>query len=130
MTIKSLEDLKKIREEYQNQVSLRQRGESLDDRVEILIGMATCGIASGARETFNTFVEEISKEGLSNTKVVSVGCIGYCHSEPIVQVNIPGKEPVLYGKVKKEKVHEIVEKHLKSGTPVESLVLRKDFERA
>ena len=127
--IKSLEDLKKIREEYKNKINLRQHSESDVDTIEILVGMATCGIAAGARETMSAFVDELGKEGLSNVKVVTVGCIGYCHSEPTVQVNMPHKEPVLYGNVKKEKVHEIIEKHIKGGQPMESLILRVDFER-
>jgi NADP-reducing hydrogenase subunit HndB len=130
MKIKSLDELKKIREEHQNKVSLRQSSENNEDKIEILIGMATCGISSGARETLNSFVEILSKENLSNAKVVTVGCIGYCHSEPTVQINMPGQKPVLYGNVKKDKVHEIVEKHIKGGKPVDNLILRVDFERA
>lgn len=130
MKIKSLDELKKIREEYQEKVGLRQSSEHAGDKTEILIGMATCGISSGARETLNAFVEELNAQGLSNAKVVTVGCIGYCHSEPTVQVNMPGQKPVLYGNVKKDRVHDIVEKHIKGGTPVESLVLRVDFDRA
>ena len=128
--IKSLDDLKKIREEYKDKVNLRQNFSNAEDKIEILIGMATCGISSGARETLNEFVDEIAKEKLTNVKVVPVGCIGYCHSEPIVQVNIPGQKPVLYGNVKKNMVHQIIEKHLKGGKPVLSLVLNMDFERA
>mgnify|MGYP005838402599 CR=1 FL=1 len=127
--IKSLEDLRKIREENKNKISLRQHSESGVDTIEILVGMATCGITAGSRETMNAFVEEIGKQGLSNVKVVTVGCIGYCHSEPTVQVNMPNQEPVLYGNVKKEKVSEIVEKHIKGGQLVESLILHLDFER-
>jgi len=130
MTIKSLDELRKIREEHAGNLSLREHGETSEDRTEILIGMATCGIASGARETLNEFVDEITKEKLKNVRVIPVGCIGYCHSEPIVQVNISGQKPVLYGNVKKDRVHQIVEKHLKGGDPVASLVLNVDFERA
>lgn len=130
MSIKSLDELKKIREEYKSKVSLRQAGEDTADKIEILIGMATCGISSGARETLNAFVEEIDKQGLNNVKVIPVGCIGYCHSEPTVQVYTPGQKPVLYGNVVKSKVPEIVEKHLKGGTVVGNLVLAIDYERA
>lgn len=128
MTIKSLDDLKKIREEHIKEIKLRTSGEG--ERIEILIGMATCGISSGARETLNKFIEEIDKENLENVKVTSVGCIGYCHSEPTVQINIPGKESVLYGNVKKDKVTEIVSKHLKNGEVIEELKLDINFERA
>jgi NADP-reducing hydrogenase subunit HndB len=130
MKIKSLEELKKIREDYQSKVSLRQNSETSEDKTEILIGMATCGISSGARETLSAFSEEINKEGLNNVKIVTVGCIGYCHSEPTVQVNVSGQKPVLYGNVKKEKVHDILEKHIKGGKIVDELVLKVDFERA
>lgn len=130
MKIKSIDELKKIREEHIEKVNLREYGEINGDRTEILIGMATCGISSGSRETLNTFVDEIANEKLDNVKVIPVGCIGYCHSEPTVQVNIPGQKPVLYGNVKKDKVHQIVEQHIKGGQPVKNLILNIDFERA
>lgn len=130
MKIKSLDELKRVREEYRDIAGLRQNGENTGNKIEILVGMATCGISSGAKETFNAFQEELAKQRLSNTNIVTVGCIGYCHSEPTVQVNIPGQRPVLYGNVKKDKVHDIVEKHLKGGTPIENLILKVDFERA
>ena len=130
MKIKSLDELQKIREEYQQKVSLRRSGEGTGDKVEILIGMATCGISSGARETLNSFVEELKNQGMDNVRVVTVGCIGYCHSEPTVQINMPGRAPVLYGNVKKEKVRDIVEKHIKGGKPVENLMIEANFERA
>jgi Ferredoxin len=127
--IKSLEELKKIRNEYQDRVSLRQNNGSTGDEIEILIGMATCGISSGARETLNAFAEETAVQGVKNVRIITVGCLGYCHSEPTVQVNMPGQEPVLYGNVKKERVREIVESHIKNGNPVRNLILRVDFER-
>ena len=126
MSIKSLDELKRIREEHAGRVNLRQHGETKEDKIEI---MATCGFSSGARETLNEFVNELAKEKLDNVRVIPVGCIGYCHSEPTVQVNIPGQKPVLYGNVKKNKVSQIIEKHLKSGEPVSELILRMDFER-
>ena len=91
MKVKSLEELQKIRKESEKKVNLRKHGDVEGDEIEILIGMATCGISSGARETLNAFVDEIDKQNLKNIKVVPVGCIGYCHSEPTVQVNISGK---------------------------------------
>lgn len=130
MKVKSLEELGKIREESMERVNLREHGETKEDRIEILVGMATCGISSGARETLNAFVEEVKNEKLNNVKVVPVGCIGYCHSEPTVQVNISGRKPVLYGNVKDKKVHEIMEKHIKGGEPIENLIIHVDFERA
>jgi NADP-reducing hydrogenase subunit HndB len=128
--IKSIEELKKIKEEYGEKVKLRKLGEGGEHEIEILIGMATCGISSGARETLNEFMEQLSNEKINNAKVISVGCIGYCHSEPTVQVNIRGKEPVLYGNVTKEKVSSIVNDHIKGGKILEDLILKVDFERA
>ncbi len=128
--IKSLDELRKIRQDSIDLVSLREQGMDTGDRIEILVGMSTCGIASGARETLNAFTEELSKENLTHVKVVPVGCIGYCHSEPTVQVNMGGKTPVIYGKVKESKVHEIIEKHIKGGQPVEAFILQTNFERA
>lgn len=130
MKIKSIDELKKIREEQIDKVNLREHGGSDKDQIEILIGMATCGISSGARETLNAFVDEISKEKLNNVKIVSVGCIGYCHSEPTVQINKRGEKPVLYGNVKADKVHQIIKEHIMNGHPVEELILNVDFERA
>ncbi len=129
MTIKTLDELRRIREEHVDRIRLREDGEAKGDKIEILVGMATCGISSGARETVNRFMELLAKEKLDNVKVVPVGCIGYCHSEPTVQVNIPGQKPVLYGNVKGNRVDKILEKHIKGGEPVEDLTLHVDFER-
>lgn len=128
--IKSLDELRKIKEEYGEKVKLRKSGEGQENEIEILIGMATCGISSGARDTLNEFIERLSEEKISNAKVVSVGCIGYCHSEPTVQINKMGEKPVLYGNVTKDKVKEIVDKHIKNNQIVDNLILNVDFERA
>ncbi|MCG8484317.1 MAG: (2Fe-2S) ferredoxin domain-containing protein [Clostridia bacterium] len=130
MKIKSIEELKQIREQHEGKVNLREHGESKEKDIEILIGMSTCGISSGSRETLNEFVNEIGKEKLDNVKVIPVGCIGYCHSEPTVQINIPGNKPVLYGKITQNKVHDILEKHIKNNQPIEEWLLHMDFERA
>lgn len=130
MGIKSLEELKKIREKSLNKVQLREHGEVEGEEIEVLVGMSTCGISSGARETLSTFIDVISKEGLENIKVIPVGCIGYCHSEPTVQINIPGQKPVLYGNVKGDKASRIIDSHIKNDQKLEELVLKIDFQRA
>lgn len=130
MTIKSLDELRKLRKENWDRVRLRETGQGNVDRVEVLIGTATCGISSGARDTLNEFVDLIMKEKMDHVKVVPVDCMGYCHSEPTVQVNMPGQNPVLYGNVKGKIVTEIMEKHIKGGHPVQKWVLNMDFERA
>ncbi|PKM95401.1 MAG: NADP oxidoreductase [Firmicutes bacterium HGW-Firmicutes-1] len=130
MKIKSIDELKKIKEEYNDLVQLRKQGEGNSDTIEILVGMATCGISSGARETLNAFATQLTNEKIAGAKVISVGCIGYCHSEPTVQVNMNGQKPILYGNVSEDKVAKIIEQHIKGGKPVEELILKVDFERA
>lgn len=130
MPIKSLDELKKIRDAQQNKVNLRESGNMTDDTVEVMIGLATCGIAAGARETLNAIMDEINKQGLKNVRIVRVGCMGYCHSEPVVQVNAPEMEPVLYGNVNEEKGREIVRKHIMNKELLEDSVLIKSFNKA
>lgn len=128
--IKSLDELKKVRDDAMDKVNLRKHGMSDTDYTEILIGMATCGISAGARETLNAFVSQLASKEEQSVKVIPVGCIGYCHSEPTVQVNVPGKKPVFYGKVKEDKVGKIIEQHIIGGNPVEEYQIDVDFERA
>jgi len=131
MAIKSLEELKELRKSLQRKVTLREKGEIADDKlVEVLVGMGTCGIAAGARETFNKFVEIVNKNDLKDVKVVSVGCIGFCHAEPTVQVNIPGKEPVIYGKITEDKVEELVDTVIVKGDLLDENYLIKSFQKA
>ena len=112
--MKSLEELATIRERMQDQVILREG--YADTRV--IVGMATCGIAAGARPVLNTFVEEVFTRGLAKQVTVSQsGCIGHCNNEPIVEVVRDGKH-VVYGKVTPAMAKEIVEKHLIGGTPI------------
>lgn len=114
--MKSLEELAKIREKMQSKVVLREGHAEL----RVVVGMATCGIAAGARPVLNAFVEEVAKHNLSDKVTVSqTGCIGMCRFEPIVEV-FGGKddERVTYVKVTAEMAKEIVEKHLIGGTPI------------
>lgn len=129
MGIKSLDELRKIRENSIKKIDLRNQGNE-GDNIEVLIGMATCGIASGAREILNTLGEEVSKKNIKNVKIVPVGCIGYCHSEPIIQVNIPGQKPVIYGKVDIDRAIEIFNSHIIKGKAIKKYTLDIDFERA
>jgi NADP-reducing hydrogenase subunit HndB len=130
MSIKSLEALQKIREEHIKKVKLRESGESEDQTIEILIGMATCGIAAGSREVLNQFVTEISAKNLDDIKVIQVGCMGYCHSEPTVQVNMPGREPIIYGNVDVSFVSNILDKHIVGGEILDDHVLIKTYHNA
>lgn len=130
MAVKTLEELKKIREDQIKKVKLRESGESDDQTIEILIGMATCGIAAGSRDVLNEFVKQISDRQLDAIKVVQVGCMGYCHSEPTVQVNMPGHEPTIYGNVNKAFVTDIIEKHIEKGEILDDHVLIKTYHSA
>lgn len=130
MAIKSLDELKKIREQQQNKVNLRESGTLGDDTAEIMVGLATCGIAAGARETLNAMMDEVQKQGLKNVRLVRVGCMGYCHSEPVIQVNVPGMEPVLYGNVDEEKGREVIRKHVMGKQLLEDSMLIKSFSKA
>lgn len=130
MAIKTLEELKAIREKSKSRVNLREKGENSENITEIMVGMATCGIAAGARETFNTLLEEINEKDLQDVRIVQVGCLGYCHSEPIIQINKPNEEPIIYGNVDSDKAREIVEKHIISGDILKDSVLINTFERA
>ncbi len=107
--MKSLEELKAIRERMQAQVNLRQES---GDTIRVVVGMATCGIAAGARPVLTAFMDEVSKRGLQNVQVTQTGCIGVCRLEPIVEVYAPGQEKVTYVKMTPEKVPQIVAEHL------------------
>lgn len=113
--MKSLEELAKIRERMQNKVILREGQAS----TRVAVGMATCGIAAGARPVLNAFVEEVANQNLNDKVTVSqTGCIGMCRFEPIVEVFEGDNERVTYVKVTPEMAKEIVEKHLKGGKPI------------
>lgn len=124
--IKSMEDLIAIREKHKTDMNIRNtEGE---EKIRIIIGMATCGIASGARETLNAMVEELNKLNITNASVIQSGCMGLCHSEPTVEVVYPDKEPILYGNVTPEKGREIIDKHIKKGELVDDIIIGKPFK--
>ena len=113
--MKSLAELKAIKDRVKNTVILREGS----GEVRVVVGMATCGIAAGARPILNALVEEVNNGGLSGTVTVSqTGCIGLCQLEPIVEVYEAGKEKVTYVKMTVEKAKTVVEKHLKGGNVV------------
>lgn len=120
--IKSLAELKKIKEQVQNKVELREKGENIDELIQIRVAMATCGIASGAREIMNYMIDELKKEGADNVVVTQTGCMGYCYAEPTIEVTLPGQEPVVYGDVTEEKAKEIITKHIINGEMVDGII--------
>ena len=119
--MKSLEELKAIRERMQGQVGLREE----DDTVtRVVVGMATCGIAAGARPVLTAFAEGVQEKGIKNVMVTQTGCIGLCKYEPIVEVIQPGKEKVTYIKVTPEKAKESIDQHLIRGQVVSEYTIK------
>ena len=114
--MKSLAELEAIRKATLNRINLRTENDS--DTTRVVVGMATCGIAAGARPVMLSFMDEIQKRQLSNVTVSQTGCIGMCRLEPMVDVIVPGKEKVTYVHVKPEMVGRIVAEHIVNGRPV------------
>ena len=119
--IKSLADLNMIREQHQTAISVGEQGGDADNQVYIKIAMATCGIASGARDTMEFMTEALKKRGV-DARVIQVGCMGYCYAEPTIEVRLPGGEPVVFGGVRREKADEIIEKYIKGGELVDGII--------
>ena len=119
--IKSLADLKKIRDEQQSGLQTREKGESAESLVQVKVAMATCGIASGAKETMEFLSEALEKRGV-DALVTQVGCMGYCYAEPTIEVTLPEREPVVFGGVDIEKADEIIEKYIKGGELVDGII--------
>ncbi|RKJ41385.1 (2Fe-2S) ferredoxin domain-containing protein [Acutalibacter sp. 1XD8-33] len=113
--MKSLAELQAIRDKARASVNIRENAEA---ETRVLVGMATCGIAAGARPVLNAFVEEVAKRGLKDTMVTQTGCIGICQYEPVVEVITPGKEKVTYVKMTAEKAVRVVNDHLVNGNVV------------
>ena len=118
--MKSLAELKAIRERMQSQVGMRAED---DSQTRVVVGMATCGIASGARPVLKALSDAVQEKKLSNVMVTQTGCIGLCKYEPIVEVMEPGKEKVTYVKMTPEKALEVVEQHLIRGQVVTDYTL-------
>jgi NADP-reducing hydrogenase subunit HndB len=119
--IKTLADLKKMKSELQAKVELREKGENQEGRVVIKVGMATSGIASGAKEIMAFLIEELDKRNI-DAVVIQTGDMGYCFAEPTIEVKRPGEEPIVFGYVDKQKADEIIEKYIKNGELVEGIL--------
>ena len=119
--IKNLADLKKLQSEVQSKIKLRKNCDNPETMVQIKVSMATCGIASGAKETMNYMIEELAYQGI-DAIVTQTGCMGYCYAEPTIELTIPGKAPVVYGFVNKNKAQEIIEKHIKLNEMVDGII--------
>ena len=111
--MKTIEELMAIRENAKKKMTVRE--DTGDEATRIVVGMATCGIAAGARPVLNAFVDEIAKRDLKGVTVSQTGCIGMCQYEPIVEVLEPGKEKVTYVKMTAEKAVKVVNDHIEIG---------------
>ncbi len=121
--MKSLAELQAIKEKMQNKVALRDGS----GEMRVVVGMATCGIAAGARPVLSTFVEEINNSGLAGKVTVSqTGCIGLCQYEPIVEIYEADKEKITYVKMTPEKAKKVVEEHIKGGKVVAEYTFAKE----
>ena len=113
--MKSIADLEAIRQKTLERVAYRKEA---DQDTRVVVGMATCGIAAGARPVMLAFMDEIKKRGLTNVTVSQTGCIGMCRLEPMVDVIVPGKTKVTYVNMNPDMVPRIVTEHLVNGNPV------------
>ena len=118
--MKSLEELKAIREKMQGQIGIRNEN---SEQTRVIVGMATCGIASGARPVLTALSDAVQSKGLTNVAVTQTGCIGLCQYEPIVEVLEPGKDKVTYVKMTPEKALEVIENHLVRGQVIQKYTI-------
>ncbi len=123
--MKTLEELMAIRNKMAGQINLRAED---GDAIRVVVGMATCGIAAGARPVLTAFSDGVQEKGLKNVMVTQTGCIGLCQFEPIVEVHEPGKEKVTYIKMTAEKAAEVIEQHLIGGDVVTKYTISTELK--
>jgi NADP-reducing hydrogenase subunit HndB len=119
--IKNLAELRKMREEQQKQLNLREKSNDPEKYVQIKVGMATSGIASGAKRIMDFLITELDKRGIEAV-VTQTGDMGYCYAEPTIEVTRPGEEPIVFGYVDTQRADEIIEKYIKNGELVEGII--------
>ncbi len=119
--VKSLAELKAMREKLQSNLDLREKSNDPDSMVQVKVAMATCGIAAGAKQVMEHMMEKADEMKL---KVVftQTGCMGYCHAEPTIEVKVPGKDPVVFGHVDNKKADEILSKYVLNNELVEGII--------
>jgi NADP-reducing hydrogenase subunit HndB len=126
--MKSLSELEKIRQQTLERINLRREDRS--DEVRIVVGMATCGIAAGARPVMMAFMTECALRKLSHVTVSQTGCIGMCRFEPMADVFIPGQEKVTYVNLDEDKARRIVTDHIVNGNPVTEYIITSQLGSA
>ena len=117
--IGSREELAALRKKYRDNVIMRLISDEAEKRIEVLVGMADCGIEAGARDTLKVLFDEVNKARLENVSVIAVDCMGHCPEEPTVDIVFPGNRPIRYKKVDVALAKEIVNSHLIGGKIVE-----------
>ncbi|MDD6261895.1 MAG: (2Fe-2S) ferredoxin domain-containing protein [Clostridiales bacterium] len=113
--MKSLEELRALKDKMQGKIGIRHDS---DTEVKVVVGMATCGIAAGARPVLAAFTDELAKRGLNHVAVTQTGCIGICQYEPVVEVYVQGQEKVTYVKMTPQKALRVVNDHIVNGNVV------------
>ena len=118
----TLDDLKKLREEKKKAIDMR---ESAGKEIEIVVGMATCGIAAGAKQTLEAMLKELDNQHMTNVIIRQTGCMGYCYAEPTVEVKMPGMGEILYGNVDKDIGVRIIKEHIQKKILIEEHILNR-----
>jgi NADP-reducing hydrogenase subunit HndB len=119
--IKSLADLKKMQDMLRAKIDLREQSNDPDKRIQVKVAMATCGIASGAKEVMEVFIEEFTKRNI-DAVVTQTGCMGYCYAEPTVEITKPGNEPITFGYVDVKKAIRIIDKYVLNNELVDGII--------
>lgn len=119
--IKSLADLRRMKEEVQSKIKIRENSDHPEQVAQIRIGMATCGIASGAKDIMKYFLEELEQQAI-DAIVSQTGCMGFCYAEPTVEVTLPGKDPLVFGYVDNSKAQEIIDSYIKKGELIDGII--------
>ena len=119
--IKNLAELRKMKEGMQGKMSMRENSNSSEAIIQIKVGMATSGIASGAKETMNYLITELDRREIK-ALVMQVGDMGYSHAEPTIEVTIPGKDPVVFGNVNIARAQEVIDKYIVNGELIEGIL--------
>lgn len=119
--VKSLADLKAMREKLQSNLDIREKAENPEALVQVKIAMSTCGISAGAKQVMDHMMSKAEEMGI-RAVFTQTGCMGYCHSEPTLEVRVPGKDPVVFGNVNDSKAEEILTKYVQNGELVEGII--------
>ncbi|MBE6336444.1 MAG: (2Fe-2S) ferredoxin domain-containing protein [Lentimicrobiaceae bacterium] len=119
--VKSLAELKAMKEKLQSNLDLREKSDNPEAMIQIKVAMATCGIASGAKQVMEHMMEKAEELKLS-VVFTQTGCMGYCHAEPTIEVKLPGRDPIVFGHVDNNRADEILEKYVINNELVDGII--------